>query len=158
MNNNENIFEVFTINIPAQDKQTLQNAIVMNLEEHQLSAPENWAEFTITAVSNPQQSDNNAQLLSALTQATECYDQLYVDADITDTSLPLFTRVKQSFHQLVLFYVNKLGEKQTRFNDRILRVVNPLVQKQLQQETEIAELKAQIAQLQTKISELEQKK
>ncbi len=153
----DNLSKVFSLHIPPQDIQLLQEAIHTHLENHQFSAPDRWAEFAITAVSDsPYQTDDN-EIRTALDQATQYYDQLYITPEITDSSIPLLTRIKQSFHQLTLFYVNKLGEKQTRFNDRILRVVNPVAQKQAEQEAEIAALKEQIAQLQQTIAEMEQK-
>lgn len=157
MTHKDNLAQVFSLHIPTQDGQRLQEAINTHLESRQFSAPNSWAEFAITAVSTSHPQPENNELISALNQATQYYDQLYVSIDITDSTIPLLTRVKQSFHQLALFYVNKLGEKQTRFNDRILRVLHPVVHKQLQQEAEIAELKEQIAQLQAKIAKMGQK-
>ena len=157
MNHKNNISKVFSLRIPAEDIQQLEEAIQSHLEARQFSAPNQWSEFMITAVSSSHSQTENKELISALSQATEYYDQLYVPLDIIDSSIPLLTRMKQSVHQLVLFYVNKLGEKQTRVNDRILRVINPLVNKQLQQETEIAQLKEEIAQLKATIAQMEQK-
>lgn len=154
----ENINEVFKIGgLTAVNQGQIAHTIAAELEAQPFSTPEHWAEFAITAVSTPNQATSDSELHSALAQAAAHYDQIWVSMDLADSSLPLLSRIKKNFHSLTLFYVNRLGEKQTRFNDRILRAANALAGKQLQQEAEIAELKEQIAQLQAAIAEMEQK-
>lgn len=154
----ESINKVFKIGgVTAVNQQQIADTIATELEAKPFTMPEHWSEFAITAVSHPNQSSDNSELHSALDQATASYDQIWVNMDLAESSIPFLTRIKKNFHSLALFYVNRLGEKQTRFNDRILRAANVLAGKQMQQEAEISELKEQIAQLQAAIAEMEQK-
>lgn len=154
----ESTNKVFKIGgVTAVNQQQIAHTIATELEAQPFTMPEHWPEFAITAISNPNQSTGDSELNSALAQATASYDQIWVSMDLAESSIPFLTRIKKNFHSLALFYVNRLGEKQTRFNDRILRAANALAGKQMQQEAEFAELKELIAQLQATIAEMEQK-
>ena len=151
----EDIRKTFEINTPTINQAELAQHIAEDLASHSLQAPERWPEFAITAVSPTNSSPDLTDLYAALEQATRAYDQIWVKVDIKPSRWPLLDRLKTSFHQLVVFYVNKLGERQIKFNDRSLRVANLLAAAQAAKNEETAVLKKQIAALQNRLNELE---
>ncbi len=150
-----NISAVFEMENTAVSPHDLAAKITAILEKHPLDTPQNWPEFAITAVSPANATADLTDLYAALEQAANAYDQIWVPAEITPSRWSLLTRVKKSFHQLVLFYVNRLGERQIKFNDRILRAVNLLASAQAARDEEIISLQQQITRLQNQIEQQE---
>jgi hypothetical protein len=151
----DDIRKTFEIGTATINQDELTQCIADYLAMHPLKTPERWAEFVITAVSPPHPNSALTDLQAALEQATRAYDQIWIKVDITPSRWPLLDHLKKSIHQLVVFYVNRLGERQIKFNDRILRTVNLLAAAQSAKNEETAVLKQQITALQQRLNELE---
>jgi hypothetical protein len=153
----DTIRQVFEIGVTAVDQNALAQRIAHNLQAHNLQTPDTWPAFVLTAVQPPENAPFTPELYAALAQANQHYDKIWVEMSLAKTRFPLLKRLKRSAHQLVLFYVNQLGQRQIAFNDRILRVVNRIVSTQAERDADMEALKQQIAALQARIEELEQK-
>lgn len=72
------------------------------------------------------------ELYEHLYQARLTHDQLLVKLLVTPVKVPLIGRLleraRQTFHELVLFYVNQAAAKQMRVNHHLLQAVNLLSQ------------------------------
>ncbi|VAW42978.1 hypothetical protein MNBD_CHLOROFLEXI01-4753 [hydrothermal vent metagenome] len=153
----DDIRGIFEIGATAVNQNDLARRIAADLEVYQLDTPENWPEFAITAVSATNATTNPPELYASLEQAARAYDNMWVAIEIKPSRWPLVNFIKRGFHQLVIFYVNRLGERQIKFNDRILRAVNLLAADQAAQNNETAALKQQIIRLQNQIDKLEKR-
>ena len=93
-----------------------------------------------------------------LFQAMVSYDQASVEAFVSSTSIPLLGPLVQRFrrlaHNLVLFYLARLSEKQILFNEQLVRTVDGMLQ-DLEAEPKPAAMQAQIAALQEQVTKLE---
>jgi hypothetical protein len=141
--------------ISGVDQEDLTRRIAANQETHQQQTPETWSEFAIQPATAGEHSSLPNDAYASLAQASQAYDQVWVSPGPITSRIPLTAGLKQAFHQLVVYYVNQLGERQMTFNDRILRVVNYLVQGQTAQDAEIAVLRQQVADLQVRLEEVE---
>ena len=154
--NIDKISALFEMENTAVSPDELSQKIAATLARYSLETPASWPEFAITSTP-PDAAPDLHQLYAALEQAARAYDQIWVTAEITPSRWPLLNRIKKSFHQLVIFYVNRLGERQIKFNDRILRAANLLAAAQSVRDEEITRLKGQIAYLQTRLDEREKR-
>lgn len=147
------IREVFQIS--GMDQEEVTRCIAANLELHQQQTPVTWPEFAIQPARAGEDPSLPADAYASLEQASQAYDKVWVSSTSITSRIPLTAGLKQAFHQLVVYYVNQLGERQMIFNDRILRVVNHLVQGQTAQDAEIVALRRQVADLQARLEEVE---
>ncbi|MER3543082.1 MAG: hypothetical protein C4311_00400 [Chloroflexota bacterium] len=108
-------------------------------------------------VAPPRQGRLKPELYDELYQANMAYDKAYVSLDLTPTRLPLvgglWQRLRRAAHNLVIFYVNRLGAAQIAFNRHAVRVLNEIVrsldedemlERVARLEREVAELRAQL--------------
>jgi hypothetical protein len=76
------------------------------------------------------------------------YDKIPVEIALTETRLPLIgglvQRLRSAFHELVLFYVNRLAARQVRFNEQTARALACLVR---DLESEIRDLRDRLAEV-----------
>jgi hypothetical protein len=74
----------------------------------------------------------DAAIYEQLYHAALIHDQLNLSANAVPSRRPivgwLMTLVRRKFHELVVYYVNQLAQKQITFNRHILGAVNGLVQ------------------------------
>ncbi len=133
----------------------LAGKIAATLEKYPLCGPASWPEFAITASDLAATTPDPAGLHAALEQAVRAYDQIWVTAEMTPSRWPFVTRIKKSFHQLVIFYANRLGERQIKFNDRILRAVNLLAAAHTAKDAEIIRLRQRLTQLENRLDQQE---
>lgn len=93
-----------------------------------------------------------------LFQALGAYDQPRVKAFVSPTSVPLIgpllQRLRQSAHNLVIFYLDRLSDKQIHFNEQLVRTVDRIVQ-DLEAEPDPAGVQEQLATLQERVASLE---
>ncbi len=150
-----NISAVFEMENTAVSPDDLAGKIAATLEKYPLRGPASWPEFALTANDLTAAAPDPASLHAALEQAVRAYDQIWVTAEITPSRWPFVTRVKKSFHQLVIFYVNRLGERQIKFNDRILRAVNLLAAAHAAKDVEITRLRQRLTQLENQLDQQE---
>lgn len=149
------IRQVFELEKTAVNQTDLAARIYNNLKTHKLEAPAHWSVFALT-VDNLNDDPLSLDLHEALNSATKEYDKIWLEMSIPASDTSFVARLKRPFHQLVLFYVNKIGQKQIKFNDRLLRLVNHLIVSEEKKENEIKELQEKLAHLQKRIEELEQ--
>jgi hypothetical protein len=87
-------------------------------------------------------------LYEAVRSLNLSYDKLGVDLALTENRLPvmggLVQRARAAFHELVLFYVNRLGARQVRVNQHTARALAALVR---DMEAEIANLRSRLDKL-----------
>lgn len=92
-----------------------------------------------------------------LFQALNAYDQAHVEAFLSPTSIPiigpLWQRSRQMAHNLVLFYLDRLSEKQIHYNEQTIRAVEGIVRSMEAEPSPLA-LQAEIAALREQIAEL----
>jgi hypothetical protein len=97
------------------------------------------------------------ELYDELYQANATFDKAYVSPYLTASHVPLvgglWQRARQSAHNLVIFYANRLAAAQMGFNHHVVRVLNEIVRaldeddsaaRLARLEQEVAELRAQL--------------
>jgi hypothetical protein len=93
-----------------------------------------------------------------LFQALGTYDQTHVEAFVSPTSIPiigsLWQRVRQLAHNLVLFYLDRLSEKQIQYNEQLIKTVESVV-RSLEAEPQPAAMQTHLAALQEQVTKLE---
>lgn len=146
---------VFELKDTAVNQEILAKRIADNLQKHQLTTPSSWPTFTLPSAPLSTETAVSASFLAALEQATAQYDKIWLDLAIPTTDNSFLTRLKRPFHQLVLFYVNKLGQRQIKFNDQLLRIIHQLVAAQNKKDVTIEKLQEQLTDLQKRIETLE---
>lgn len=151
----ETIRHVFELENTAVNTANLAQRISTNLQTRSLTLPTDWPSFALTIDADA--APSAATLHTAIADAVQAYDQIWLEPAIPTADNSFWARLKRPFHQLVLFYVNKLGQKQIIFNDRLLRAVHSLARLDDEKNREIEALRAQVAQLQQQIRDLEQK-
>jgi hypothetical protein len=103
----------------------------------------------------------DAEVYDELYHANQTYDKLYVLPYLAPTRVPLlgslWRRVRAKVHGLVLFYVNRLGETQMRFNSHVVRVLNGMVRDLDEDETpeQVASLHTKVLRLARTVQELD---
>jgi hypothetical protein len=103
----------------------------------------------------------DSEVYDELYHANQTFDKSYVSLYLTPVRIPLLSALWQSvrarIHGLVLFYVNRLGETQIRFNSHVVRVLNAMVRDIDEDETpdQVAALEAKIVRLERTVQELE---
>lgn len=151
----DEIRQVFELEKTAVNQTDLATRIYNNLKTHKLEAPTHWPVFALT-MDNLNDDPLSLDLREALNSATKEYDKVWLELSIPAADKSFAARLKRPFHQLVLFYVNRIGQKQIKFNDRLLRIVNQMIVSEEKKEDEIKELQERLAHLQKRIEELEQ--
>lgn len=151
----ETIRQVFELEKTAVNPTDLAQRISINLQTRPLKLPADWPSFALTT--NAESTIFTSHLQKVITDAIKAYDQIWLEPSISVSDNSFLARLKRPFHQLVLFYVNKLGQKQIIFNDRLLRAVQSLVNLDDEKSREIESLRAQIDQLQQQAKDLGKK-
>lgn len=97
-----------------------------------------------------------------LYQANQIYDKLYVASYLTPVRVPLvgglWQRLRRELHHIAVFYVNRLGEAQIRFNAHIVRILNELV-RHLDSDTTVDKvelLERRVQELEKRLAAIEQ--
>ena len=152
---NETVRHVFELEKTAVNQDDLARQITKNLKKHHLDTPNQWPTFTLASTLDGYHSDL-ASLQEAFNRATKSYDTIEVALSFTPSDRSLMARIKRPFHQLVVFYANRLGQKQIKFNDHTLRLFNQLIASNAKKDTEIKELQSQLKFLQNRIQEIDQ--
>ncbi|MBK8905046.1 MAG: hypothetical protein IPM53_27950 [Anaerolineaceae bacterium] len=152
---NDAIRQVFELGETAVNQTDLANRIHANLQTHRLELPADWPSFALNAESAA--ASSTANVYATIADAVKAYDQIWLEPAIPTSDNSLLARLKRPLHQLTLFYVNKLGQKQIIFNDRLLRAVNSLASLDEEKGREIQALREQMTHLQQRIEALEQK-
>ena len=156
MNLDEDVIRgVFELEKTAVNQTDLVSRIHHNLKSHDLKGPQQWPKFALATDSINAAFASDSGLHNALSNALKEYDKIGLELSIPASDKSFITRLKRPFHQLVLFYVNKIGQRQIMVNDRLLRIINHLVISEEKKDKTIKELRAQLADLQKRVEELE---
>ena len=74
----------------------------------------------------------DAAIYEQLYHATLVHDQISLSLNVVPSSMPIMgpfiTLLRRKLHELVVYYVNQLAQKQIVFNRNILGAINGLVQ------------------------------
>lgn len=96
------------------------------------------------------------QVYDELYEADQKYDKGYVSLYLTPSRAPFigraWLRLRAFFHTLVVFYVNRAVDAQSRFNLHVVRVLDGIIRGIDQDQTP-----ERVAQLEQRIQELEQR-
>lgn len=149
------IRQVFELAKTAVNPTDLAIRISTNLQTRSLELPAQWPSFALTPDRAITPSTGNVH--AAIADALKIYDQIWLEPAISAADNSLLARLKRPFHNLSLFYVNKLGQKQIAFNDRLLRAIKSLASLDEEKSREIQALREQVARLQQQIKNLEHK-
>jgi hypothetical protein len=99
----------------------------------------------------PQDAILSHDLYEAVRTLSAAYDKVGVEMTLTERHLPvvggLMQRLRAALHGLVLFYVNALASRQTRYNQQMTRALVTLVR---DLEAEVHSLRARISALEAK--------
>jgi hypothetical protein len=102
----------------------------------------------------PKDGDYDSDLYYHLRRANEYYARLDVElllAPSPHTRVPflgsLWNRIRREAHNLVLFYVNRLAQRQVTVNRHLVSVLNRMVVQIQEQQNQIQELQAEVRRL-----------
>ncbi len=126
----------------------LAERIAANLQHHHLSGPASFPEF---AVPIPPRAPRTLWAFE-LRQAALAYSEVWVTNDAPPRRNPL-ARLRHAAHSLVVYYVNRLAARQTRFNAALLRTLTHLSPPPPAEEVQA--LRREVAALQERVARLE---
>ena len=112
------------------DKTAVLQQIEQNLAQHQLTAPINFPTFHLAPDTLSPNGQLSANLLQKLAQLNAQSSQLWLEPELPPAKTAterLLNRLKWPFHQLVVFYVNKLGQQQNEINDQMRQLITQLI-------------------------------
>jgi hypothetical protein len=147
--------QVYELGKTAVNQEALAARIAENLANHQLESPPDWPTFALTNTPAHSEFAASPDLRLAVEQATQAYDKIWVDLSIAAADKSFLARIKRPFHELAAYYVNRLGQRQIKFNDRLLRLIHRLIATENRKDAEIQALQTQLSDLQARIQALE---
>jgi len=105
----------------------------------------------------------NPMVYEQLYRANLVYDQLYITRNVIPSRVPIvgpmLSLLRRKLHELILYYVNQLAQKQITFNLHLLNAVNALVQElESLSVAEITDLQHKVGALRQQIEILEEYK
>ena len=135
--------EIFSVGVEGVDSAGLVQELARRSQARSPFPAPDWPKFAVELNALP--ADRlSPDLALALEQSWQKYDQIWVEAETLQTRFAITRRIKQLFHQLFVFYVNKLGRKQVDYNEQILRTIQELVKINLAQQERIAALEKRL--------------
>jgi hypothetical protein len=138
--------EIIRIGVDAETEREINEALKKRAAGRRWRDPVPWPSFSRTTADLPLENLPPA-LREALQEAAASYDQLWLPPEKATGRLAW---LKQPLHQLSLYYVNKLGGKQTTVNDALLRLVQELVLLNNAQNQELVALQYRLEALERK--------
>ncbi|MEZ4593434.1 MAG: hypothetical protein R3D55_20145 [Chloroflexota bacterium] len=111
------------------DKTAVLQQIEQNLATRQFTSA-SFPTFQLDLNNLPTDGTLSATLLQKLALLNDQSRQLWLDPQLPPArTLPqrLINGVKRPFHQLVVFYVNKLGQQQNEINDQMRQIITLLI-------------------------------
>jgi hypothetical protein len=145
--------DVFRIEDPQIDAREIMQRVSENLYAHGLVENIQFPEFDVVPAEFADGARFPAALYYELEQATLAFGQTWVELQPVESRFPLLGRVKQEFHRLVVFYVNRYAERQTVVNGALLRALNQLVMALDASEVEVVALRREVAELHTRLEQ-----
>jgi hypothetical protein len=150
---------VVQIDDPEIDVQTIMERIREGLVEHALDEEVEFPTFAVARARRGASPRFTEELYYQLEQANLNYDEIWVELSLVEEQVPLVgafvNRFKRELHQLVVFYVNLLGERQVTMNDALVRTLNRLVESlETGPEMATSDLAAEVAALRREVAAL----
>lgn len=155
-NNDEMMQNVFDLGDIDVDQDALAQEIEEKVAKRPFHTPNTWPQFAITPPTAHETETLPPDLHAALRQAAASYDQIWIASPPAPPRRAIIPYIKHLLHQLSIFYVNKIGEKQIDTNEQLVRALNVLSVTNHQQNQEITALQKQVNQLQKQVTKLEQ--
>ena len=149
------IRDVIRIDDPQINGAEVVDRVTENLLAHSLDENIDFPQFAVAPPRFTDKARFPAALYYDLKQATSAYGQVWVELDPVESRIPLLARIKRAFHRLVVYYVNRLGERQTMVNGALLRALNQMVKTLDNSEAEVVSLRHQVAELRARLDRLE---
>jgi len=144
--------QIIQISDPEIDCDVLFARIRENLHQHNLVGPSSFPVFEI--VPSSIDATSFPFLEFDLRQAMDAYSKVWIEVVPESGKLPLINHLKIAAHKLVVYYVNQLAERQTRFNAALLRLVNHIIGVQTKN-SDFAALYCELAALRDRVERLE---
>ena len=146
--------EMIQVDLPEIDREALLARIQENLRLHKLVGPPSFPVFEVMSSTGGGASHTSASssLEFDLHQAFDAYGEAWVSVDVPEGDLPLLGRLKRVLHELIVYYVNQLAERQMRFNAALLRIIDG---RRSECHSDQAALRREIAQLRERVERLE---
>ncbi len=140
------------------DVQTVMARIQQTLIQHALDDDVEYPTYSAArARSEGVPTRFSTEMYHQLEQANLNYDQVLAELSLVETRMPLLgafvNRFKRELHQLVVYYVNMVAERQVVVNDALVHTLNHLVHG-LESST-VENLQGQLAELQERVQNLE---
>ncbi len=158
----DDVTDIVQIDDPEIDVETIMARIREGLVAHALDQAVEFPTFAIAQVKQGESTRFSEELYYQLEQANLNYDQIWVELSLVEDQLPLVgqfvNRFKRELHRLVVYYVNRLGERQVTMNDALVRTLNALV-RHLEDDTaeslDVLALEEKVAALEARLTKLE---
>jgi len=150
--------EIVKVDETAVDKTALLQQLVQNLQTHDADTQVSFPTFELAELPSPENARFSPELYQRLARLHAQYDQLVIESNPIPAPAwgeRLLAAVKRPFHQLAVFYVNKLRIQQTAVNDDLRRILHLLLTELEQPDPRIAALEAEITRLQARLAALE---
>ncbi len=164
---NDNLEEIIEIRDSEIDAEAIMRQIRENIRKRRSDAEAqglDYEAFVEGLYASPDATRFDRSLYYDLRWMSMGYYKIGVGLSLTESRIPLIgglvQRVRSALHHLVIFYTNILAGRQARFNEYVVRALTGLI-KELEQEPtpdeieslrqEVAELRAQLKQLETRI-------
>ncbi|MCP5101625.1 MAG: hypothetical protein GY943_39275 [Chloroflexi bacterium] len=153
MNNLDQIIQI-------KDEQVDKTAVLHTIQTYLQQLPPDempFPTYELTLAHYREDGHFSPALFSRLTQLHEKHDRLWVEPDTQTQPTGWIQRlmgiVKRPFHQISTYYVNKLAQQQLEINNSTHKLINQLILELQQPDPHIAELKAQIADLEKQLAQ-----
>jgi hypothetical protein len=124
-----NLDELIQLDETRLDKTAVLQQIEQNLAKRQFSHPTSFPTFQLQA-DGLANNTLSPELRQKLAQLNEQVGQLWLDPQLPPAhtiTQQVSNWLKRPFHQLVVFYVNKLGEQQNEINDQMRHILSRLI-------------------------------
>jgi len=125
-----NLDELIQLDESRINKTAVLQQIAQNLDQHQLISPVDFPAFQLDLDNWPQNGQPSGKLLQKLAQLNAHASQLWLEPELPPAKTAverLLNRLKRPLHQLVVFYVNKLGQQQNEINDQMRQLITQLI-------------------------------
>ena len=164
MSEPDNLEDIIEIRDNQIDVQAVMQQIRANLQKRREAAAAQGVDFDafVAGLNQDQQGHFDAAVYYNLRRANALCDRITVSRYVSPRPTPLIggliQRARGALHDLVIYYVNMLGSKQTLFNEAIVYMQNSLIEgldKDAEQtRVELAALRTEVQQLRTELAEL----
>ncbi len=160
----DNLEDIIEIRDEQIDVQAVMRQIRANLQQRRAAAAAQGVDFDAFVAGLYQENQGHfaAAVYYNLRRANATYDRITVSRYVSPRSTPFIggwlQRLRGILHDLVIYYVNMLGSKQTMFNESITYLQNSLIEgldkDAASTAAELAALRAEVQALRAELAEL----